>query len=108
MYRVLQVPFKPTQRLDGNGVVPGYRGHVPNVVNAIGMSTFLSCALAALAALPRTRAAQGRDGPCMQDGTGRAGTRRGRQGEGRRHARALVRGATGTQCAARLLRVWCA
>jgi len=37
-----EVPFKPTQRLDGNGVVPGYRGHVPNVVNAIGMSTFLS------------------------------------------------------------------
>ena len=34
--------FKPTQRLDGNGVVPGYKGHVPNVVNAIGMSTFLS------------------------------------------------------------------
>jgi len=37
-----EVPFRPTQRLDGNGVVPGYRGHVPNVVNAIGMSTFLS------------------------------------------------------------------
>jgi len=37
-----EVPFKPTQRLDGNGVVPGYKGHVPNVVNAIGMSTFLS------------------------------------------------------------------
>ena len=37
-----EVPFKPTQRLDGNGVVPGYRGHVPNVVNAVGMSTFLS------------------------------------------------------------------
>ena len=37
-----EVPFEPTQRLDGNGVVPGYRGHVPNVVNAIGMSTFLS------------------------------------------------------------------
>merc|ERR1719327_355891 len=37
-----EVPFKPTMRLDGNGVVPGYRGHVPNVVNAIGMSTFLS------------------------------------------------------------------
>ena len=36
------MPFKPTQRLDGNGVIPGYRGHVPNVVNAIGMSTFLS------------------------------------------------------------------
>jgi len=37
-----EVPFKPTMRIDGNGVVPGYRGHVPNVVNAIGMSTFLS------------------------------------------------------------------
>ena len=37
-----EVPFKPTQRLDGNGVIPGYRGHVPNVKNAIGMSTFLS------------------------------------------------------------------
>ena len=37
-----QVPFMPTQRIDGNGVIPGYRGHVPNVVNAIGMSTFLS------------------------------------------------------------------
>jgi len=37
-----EVPFNPTQRLDGNGVIPGYRGHVPNVVNAIGMSTFLS------------------------------------------------------------------
>lgn len=37
-----EVPFRPTQRKDGNGVVPGYRGHVPNVVNAIGMSTFLS------------------------------------------------------------------
>lgn len=37
-----EVAFKPTQRLDGNGVVPGYKGHVPNVVNAIGMSTFLS------------------------------------------------------------------
>jgi hypothetical protein len=37
-----EVPFKPTQRLDGNGVLPGYRGHVPNVANTIGMSTFLS------------------------------------------------------------------
>jgi len=37
-----EVTFKPTQRLDGNGVVPGYRGHVPNVVNAVGMTTFLS------------------------------------------------------------------
>ena len=37
-----EVPFMPTQRLDGNGVVPGYRGHVPNVINAIGMSTYLS------------------------------------------------------------------
>lgn len=37
-----EVPFKPTQRIDGNGVIPGYRGHVPNVVNTIGMSTFLS------------------------------------------------------------------
>ena len=37
-----EVQFKPTQRIDGNGVIPGYRGHVPNVVNAIGMSTFLS------------------------------------------------------------------
>lgn len=37
-----EVPFNPTQRLDGNGVIPGYRGHVPNVVNTIGMSTFLS------------------------------------------------------------------
>jgi len=37
-----EVPFEPTQRLDGNGVIPGYRGHVPNVVNTIGMSTFLS------------------------------------------------------------------
>lgn len=37
-----EVPFKPKQRLDGNGVVPGYRGHVPNVANTIGMSTFLS------------------------------------------------------------------
>ena len=37
-----EVPFAPSQRLDGNGVIPGYRGHVPNVVNAIGMSTYLS------------------------------------------------------------------
>ena len=37
-----EVTFKPTQRIDGNGVIPGYRGHVPNVVNAVGMSTFLS------------------------------------------------------------------
>jgi len=37
-----EVTFKPTQRIDGNGVVPGYRGHVPNVVNAVGMTTFLS------------------------------------------------------------------
>merc|ERR1719326_2390754 len=37
-----EVTFVPTQRIDGNGVVPGYRGHVPNVVNAVGMSTFLS------------------------------------------------------------------
>ena len=37
-----EVPFAPTQRLDGNGVIPGYRGHVPNVVNAVGMSTYLS------------------------------------------------------------------
>ena len=37
-----EVAFKPTMRIDGNGVIPGYRGHVPNVVNAIGMSTFLS------------------------------------------------------------------
>merc|ERR1739848_854281 len=37
-----ETAFEPTQRLDGNGVIPGYRGHVPNVVNAIGMSTFLS------------------------------------------------------------------
>jgi hypothetical protein len=37
-----EVTFQPTQRIDGNGVVPGYRGHVPNVGNAIGMSTFLS------------------------------------------------------------------
>ena len=37
-----EVEFKPAQRHDGNGVIPGYRGHVPNVVNTIGMSTFLS------------------------------------------------------------------
>ena len=37
-----EVTFQPTQRIDGNGVVPGYRGHVPNVANAVGMSTFLS------------------------------------------------------------------
>ena len=37
-----EVPFRPKQRLDGNGVIPGYRGHVANVQNAIGMSTFLS------------------------------------------------------------------
>jgi len=37
-----EVEFKPSQRHDGNGVIPGYRGHVPNVVNTIGMSTFLS------------------------------------------------------------------
>jgi len=37
-----EVEFKPSQRHDGNGVIPGYRGHVPNVVNTIGMTTFLS------------------------------------------------------------------
>jgi len=37
-----EVPFNPTMRHDGNGVIPGYKGHVPNVVNAVGMSTFLS------------------------------------------------------------------
>jgi len=38
-----EVAFDPLkQRHDGNGVIPGYRGHVPNVVNAVGMSTFLS------------------------------------------------------------------
>jgi len=37
-----EVPFKPKMRHDGNGVIPGYKGHVPNVVNAVGMSTFLS------------------------------------------------------------------
>ena len=42
MLLMRQVPFMPTQRIDGNGVIPGYRGHVPNVVNTIGMSTFLS------------------------------------------------------------------
>ena len=37
-----EVAFKPTMRIDGNGVIPGYRGHVPNAYNAVGMTTFLS------------------------------------------------------------------
>ena len=38
-----EVPFDPLrQRHDGNGVIPGYRGHVPNAANAVGMTTFLS------------------------------------------------------------------
>lgn len=38
-----EVAFDPLrQRHDGQGVIPGYRGHVPNVMNAVGMTTFLS------------------------------------------------------------------
>ena len=37
-----EVPFKAPKRHDGNGVVPGYRGHVPGVKYTVGMSTYLS------------------------------------------------------------------